>query len=227
MDWTSLADEQRARYEQQHGEPDERALVRRGNAAYAAGLALLMAGDGDAPDWFTRAAARWRESWDAAPPHDAWGRPIGALKAALLARDDAAVEELAGWTLELGTATASSPIGRYAAALALLALGRWAEARHVAESLRELGDFPHELAEALAFVAAHDPIAYLEAVESVVGSFEARTEYLENVPVADTALVLAELARRRGIAQELPESALLPSVNRPSRPARTPDETRP
>jgi hypothetical protein len=211
MEWIPLADEKRARYSEPYGEQDERALVRRGNAAYAAGLALLMAGDGNAPEWLTRAASSWRESWDAAPPHEAWGRPIGALKASLLAGDDDATEELARWALELGTAAAASPIGRYAAALALLALERWAEARHAAESLRELDDFPHDVADALAFVAAHDPVAFIEAVESVVASFESRTEYLEDVPVADTALVLAALARRRGIPQELPESALLPS----------------
>ena len=41
------------------------------------------------------------------------------------------VADYARWTLELGAATAESPIGRYAAALALLALGRWADARQV------------------------------------------------------------------------------------------------
>jgi hypothetical protein len=208
MDWLAFADDRRARFSEQHGELDERALVRSGNTAYAAALALLMAGDAEAQEWFARAAARWRESWDAVPPHEAWGRPIGVLKARLLAGEDAA--EAARWTLELGTQNASSPIGRYAAALALLALERWPEARHVAESLRELDDFPHDVAEALAFIAAHDPIAYIEAVESVVGSFESRDGFLEDVPVADTALVLDLLARRRGISQPLPESVVLP-----------------
>jgi hypothetical protein len=210
MDWIPLADEKRARYETSYGEEDERAIVRRGNAAYAAGLALLMAGDPAAPEWFRRAAERWRASWDAGAPRDAWGRPIGALKATLLAGDDAAAEELARWTLELGAATASSPIGRYAGALALLVLERWPEARHVAESLRERDDFPHDVADALAFVAAHDPVAYAEALDSVVGSFETRDDYLEDMPVADTALVLDRLAARRAIAHELPASRVLP-----------------
>ena len=210
MDWIPLADEKRARYESSYGEEDERSIVRRGNAAYAAGLALLMAGDGAAPEWFERAAERWRASWDAGAPSDAWGRPIGALKATLLADDAAAAEELARWTLELGAATASSPIGRYAAALALLVLERWPEARHVTESLRERDDFPRDVADALAFVAAHDPVAFAEAVDSVVDSFETRSDYLEDVPVADTALVLDRLAARRGIAHELPASRVLP-----------------
>ena len=42
---------------------------------------------------------------------------------------------------------------------------------------------------------------YIEAVESVVGSFETREDYLEDVAVADTALVLQELAQRRGLEQ--------------------------
>src|SRR5690349_13765559 len=135
MDWIPFAEARKSRYEQQHGKPDERSLVRRGNAAYAAALALTMADGDDAREWFRRAAARWRESWDAGEARDAWGRPIGALKASLLARDGAAVEQFARWTLELDSATAESPIGRYAAALALLALGRYPEARHVSGSL--------------------------------------------------------------------------------------------
>jgi hypothetical protein len=207
MNWIPTAEAKKARYEEQHGELDERSLVRKGNTAYAAGLALLMAGDVDAPDWLRRAAATWRQSWSGG---DSWGRPIGALKASLLAHDDVAVQELAPWTLTLGTATAESPIGRYAATLALLALERWPEARHVAESLRERADFPHDVADALAYIAADDPVGYIEALESIVNSFETRDEHLEDVAVADTALVLQELARRRGIEHTLPASPVLP-----------------
>jgi hypothetical protein len=207
MNWIPVADEKRARYDEPHGELDERGLVRRGNVAYAAGLALLMAHDPEASAWLRRAAARWRESWSGG---ESWGRPIGALKASLLAHDEPAVEELARWTLELGSATAESPIGRYAGAIALLALGRWPEARHVAESLRRHDDFPHPVADALAYIAADDVVGYVEAVEAVVRSFETREEYLEDVAVADTALVLAELAQRRGIEEPLPASPVLP-----------------
>jgi len=207
MNWIPFADEKRARYDGAHGELDERGLVRKGNAAYAAGLGLLMAGDPEAAEWLRRAAARWRESWRGG---DSWGRPVGALKALLLAHDDAGLEEVARWALELGAATAESPIGRYAGALALLALERWPEARHVAESLRERGDFPHDVGDALAYIAAHDVVGYVEAVESVVESFETREEFLEDAKVADTALVLNELAQRRGIDQPLPASPTLP-----------------
>jgi hypothetical protein len=210
MDWIPYADERRTRYEEQHGELDERALVRRGNVAYAAGLALLMAGDEESAAWFERAAARWRESWDAGESRTAWGRPIGALKASLLAHDEPAVQELARWTLTLGSATSESPIGRYAAVLALLVLARDPEARHVAESLRERDDFPRDVADALATIAAGDRIGFIEAVESVVGSFETREEYLEDAAVADTALVLALLAERHGLDAALPPSPVLP-----------------
>jgi hypothetical protein len=207
MNWIPTAEEKKARFLEQHGELDERAIVRRGNTAYAAALALLMAGDVDSAEWFRRAAATWRGSWSGG---ESWGRPIGALKASLLAHDELAVEELAPWALGLGTADAESPIGRYAAALALLALGRWPEARHVAETLRERDDFPHDVADALAYIAANDVIGYIEAVESIVESFETRDEYLEDIAVADTALVLQQLARRRGIEHTLPASPVLP-----------------
>jgi hypothetical protein len=210
MDWIAVADAKGARYEARHGELDERALVRRGNTAYAAGLSYLMAGDERSGECLRRSAARWRESWDAAEGRDAWGRPIGALKASLLAGDDAALDELARWTLERGAATAESPIGRYAGALALLSLGRWAEARHVAQTLRERDDFPRDVGDALAYIAAEDAVGVIAAVDSVVESFATRTEYLEDVPVADTALVLHLLATRRGLETSLPPSPLLP-----------------
>jgi hypothetical protein len=210
VDWIPIADEKRGRYDATNGELDERGIVRRGNAAYAAGLALLMAGDPGAAEWLDRAAARWRESWDAGEGGESWGRPIGALKAELLAGNEAAVEELARWTLEVGSATAESPVGRYGGTLALLALARWVEARHIAETLRERDDFPHDVADALAYIAAEDVVGYIDAVESVVESFETRAEFLEDMRVADTALVLNVLARRRGIEVELPASPVLP-----------------
>ncbi|MDX6506413.1 MAG: hypothetical protein QOG06_1057 [Gaiellaceae bacterium] len=223
MDWIAVAAAKRARYAEPHGELDERGLVRRANTAYAAGLALLMAGDPEAPEWLRRAAEQWRASWDVGEGRESWGRPIGAVKASLLAGDEVALEEQARWALEVGSATAESSIGRYGGALALLALRRWAEARHVAESLRLAEEFPADVASAVAFIAAHDVLGYVEAVESVVESFETRTEFLEDVRVADTALVLHELARRRGIEEPLPVSPVLPS---PSRPARSRGGTR-
>lgn len=212
MDWIPVFDEKRRRHAEgeERARGDERAMVRQGNVGYAAGLALLMAGSPEAGEWLRRAAADWRASWDLGAPPDAWGRPTGVLKALLLAGDDAGVAEAVRWALELGCATAESPIGRYAGCLALLAAERWPEARHVAESLREREDFPHDVADALATISAHDLVGAIEAIDSVVASFEVRDAYLEDMAVADTALVLAELARRRGIAVELPASDVLP-----------------
>jgi hypothetical protein len=211
-DWASVAEAKRARYDTPHGELDERAVVRLGNAAYAAGLSLLMLGSPAAAEWLLRAAERWRASWDLGLGVDSWGRPVGALKAALLAGDEHAVDDLARWTAGLEAADAASPIGRYAAVLALLATGRFGDAASLAGALRGRDDFPHDVAGALAAIAGGDEAELGPAVGSVVRSFETREEYLEDVAVADTALVLQVLARRRGLRCELPASPVLPAV---------------
>jgi len=187
----------------------QRQLTRMGNAAGGAGLALLMAGRREeAADWFARAAERYRESFDDAPP-GSWGRPIGMIKSRVLAGDWPAAEREARFALEQGAADAESPIGRYAACLALLVLGRDAEARPLADALRTEDGFPHDVGDALATIAARDRVGYVEAVEGVLESFETRDEYLEDMPVADTVIVLQALATRRDLAAGL-SSPLLP-----------------
>ena len=218
-DWAGHFAREEARYrdgearlaDEHNADPDarQRQLTRLGNAAGGAGLALLMLGrPGEAGDWFHRAAARYRESYADAPP-DSWGRPIGAIKSLVLAGDWPAAEEAARWALDAGAAEAPSPIGRYAAALAALVLGDDVRAREHADSIRSRDDFPHAVGDALAYVAAQDVVGYIEAVEAVLESFAAREEYLEDLPVANTVLVLQALARRRGIEAEL-SSPLLP-----------------
>jgi hypothetical protein len=187
----------------------QRQLTRLGNAAGGAGLALLMLGRlEDAGKWFGRAASRYRQSYEDAPP-GSWGRPIGAIKARLLAGDHAGAAEEARWALDEGAGESASPIGRYAACLALLVLDRDTEARVLADGLRTQDDFPAAVGDALATIAAADPPGYTEAIEAVLESFETRDEYLEDIPVADTVLVLQALAARRGLAVEL-SSPLLP-----------------
>jgi hypothetical protein len=88
-------------------------------------------------------------------------------------------------------------------------LGRDAEARVHADAIRTSDDFPAEVGDALAFLAAQDVLGYQTAVEAVLESFENRDEYLEELPVADTVLVLQALAGQRGMTAEL-ESPLLP-----------------
>ena len=175
-------------------EPDERQLVQLANSAWAAGLSLLMAGEREeAAEWLRRSAARYRESWDAGGAPDAWGRPIGAMKALLIAGEDAS--DAAQWTLEAGAVETESPIGRYASVLALLVLERDDEAAALVARLGE--DFPADVAGALAALAAEEAEAYREAVAAIRRELEERESFLEDVPVPDTALALDVLAARR------------------------------
>jgi hypothetical protein len=217
-DWRELATRGQSRYRDgearlPENDPDarQRQLTRMGNAAAGAGLALLMASDRDAAaEWLGRAHDVYRTSWDDAPP-GSWGRAIAMLKARILVGDWPGAEEDARWTREQGAADAESPIGRYAACLAALTLGQAEEARVLADGIRSRDDFPAAVGDALAAIAADDPLGYTEAIESVLESFETREEHLEDVPVADTVLVLQALAGRRGLAVEL-SSPLLPSA---------------
>jgi hypothetical protein len=165
-------------------------------------------------DWLRTAARRYRESWDAGAPPDSWGRPIAAMKALLLAGDDA--KDAARWALDAGAGDAASPIGRYAAALALLVLGEDVEARAVGSTLRNDEAFPMAVADALVTVAAADRAGYLLAIEDILESFERRDGFLEDVRVADTVLVLQRLARERDCDVELRPSPLLPGRAAPS-----------
>jgi hypothetical protein len=218
-DWAAHARREEERYRDGEGRlPDvedhdarQRQLTRMGNAAAGAGLAQLMAGDTESADeWFAKAVARYRESWEHAPP-GSWGRPIGILKARVLAGDWDGAAADARWTLEQGASEAESPIGRYAGCLALLVLGDDEEARVLADGLRTHDEFPSPVGDAMAMIAAEDPVGYVEAVEAVLESFEARDEYLEDLPVADTVMVLQALAARRAMAAEL-ASPLLPKA---------------
>jgi hypothetical protein len=217
-DWNAHARREADRYQDgearlpQATDPDvrQRQLTRMGNAAYGAGLALLMnARRDESANWLARAAERYRESFADAPP-DSWGRPIGAIKARLLAGDWDAARDEARFAVDAGAADSDSPIGRYAAALAYLVLGEDEQARVQADVIRTSEDFPEAVGDALAYIAAGtDRIGYVEAIEAVLESFETRDDYLEDVPVADTVLVLQALAAERDLEAEL-SSPLLP-----------------
>jgi hypothetical protein len=220
MEWEAHAEREEGRYADGLGrlpdEPDARQkqLVRIAMAATGAGLVRLMQGRrAEAAGWLARSAERFRESYADAPP-GSWGRLIGAVKARVLARDQEGAEIDASWALEQGPAVAESPIGRYAAVLALLVLGRDDEAATTAGRLVQEPEesFPRPVAEALAALAAGDDAAYETAVARVLESFENREEYLEDIPVADTVVVLQSLAEQRGIAAEL-RSPLLPETD--------------
>jgi hypothetical protein len=164
----------------------------------------------EAVSWFNLAADRYRESYATAPP-GSWGRPIGAVKARLLAGGIDGAGNDARWTLEQSPEASESPIGHYAATLAVLVLGRDTEAAVFADRLIRAGDerFPHDVATALEGLASADSARYEDGLRRTLRSFETRDEYLEDIPVADTVLVLEALAEPRGLAVH-PTSVLLP-----------------
>jgi hypothetical protein len=215
-DWEERAARAIERYDDgiarmpEDGDEKQRQLTRTGNAAWAAGLSLLMAGRAeDARGWLVRAAERYRESWPLAPP-GSWGRPIGAMKSRLIAGDrDGALDD-AAWALKAGAAASESPIGRYAAVLAHLVRGEDEEAAELAPALEGRVDFPAAVAGTLVALVAADPAGYETAIQALVADFEARDEFLEDTPVADTVLALQALGARRGLGVLL-RSRLLPA----------------
>jgi hypothetical protein len=217
VDWEAHAEREEERYRdglsRLPDDPDgrQKQLVRVAMAAGGAGLARLMQGRrGEAAGWLARAAERYRESFEDAPP-GSWGRLIGAIKSRVLAGDWEGAQEDARWALEQGPGESGSPIGVYAAALASLTLGEDADAGLLAARLQHEPEeaFPRPVVEALRALAAHERDEYVDAVARVLQSFETRDAYLEDIPVADTVLVLEAFATRRGIAAR-PSSILLP-----------------
>jgi len=215
-DWEERAARAGERYDDgkarlpEEGDERQRQLTRMGNAAWAAGLSLLMLGRRDeAREWLLRAAERYRESWPDAPP-GSWGRPIGAMKSRLIVGDHEGAREDARWALEAGAAESDSPIGRYAAALAYLVRDQDGKAAELAATLEGRDDFPAPVADTLVALSGGDARRYGDAIHELLADFEGRDEYLEDIPVADTVLALSALSVRRGLAVSL-TSPLLPS----------------
>jgi hypothetical protein len=216
VNWEEHAQREEARYAdalaRMPDEPDPRQkqLVRAAMAAGGAGLARLMQGrKAEAGGWFARSAERYRESWPDAPP-GSWGRLIGAMKSRVIAGDWNGAEADGRWALEQGPEAADSPIGVYAGTLARLILGEDGKAAELADGLLGADEaFPLPVAEALSGLARADERAYAAACVGVLETFESRDAYLEDIPVADTVIVLEALAERRGMAAR-PASSLLP-----------------
>ena len=215
--WDEHAEREERRYADALGrlpgeaDPRQKQLVRAAMAAGGAGLARMMQGRGaEAGGWLVRSAERYRESWPDAPP-GSWGRLIGALKARVLAGDWEGAETDARWALEQDPAGGDSPIGAYAAALAQLILGEDTAAAELGARLRAADQdaFPAPVAQALAGLAEGDAETYAAGCAAVLASFESREAYLEDIPVADTVIVLEALAGRRGMAIA-PSSTVLP-----------------
>lgn len=209
-DWAAAEHERRLASVTGPGEREDFRLTSIASAAWAAGLASLMLGDaGAGSQWLRRAAEEYATSWRIAPPAS-WGRPIAMIRCRLLAGDVPGARRDAAAALEAGALDAAGPIAGYCAALALLTLGRDAEAGDIAARIAGEGLEPAAVAPALVALARADGAAYAGARAAVLRSFEERDAFLEDVRVADTVLVLDELARARGLEPPRLSSSLLP-----------------
>jgi hypothetical protein len=211
-DWAEREHERRRTFSPDAGTREDLRLAAIAGASWAAGLAAAMLGETeDAAALLRRAADEYTVSWDAAPA-GSWGRPIAVLRCRLMAGDVGSARRDAETALAAGAAEATGPIAGYCAALALLVLGRDDEAGRVADRIASEGLEPGPVAHALVALAAGNARALDAARRGVLASFEGRDAFLEDMPVADTVLVLDALARERGIAVEPLVSELLPPV---------------
>lgn len=214
-DWEERARSAVGRYEDgaarlpEDGDERQRQLTRMGNAAWAAGLSLLMGRRREeARDWLLRAAETYRESWADAPP-GSWGRPIGAMKSRLIAGDLDGARADARWALDAGASESESAIGRYCAVLSQLVLGDDEKAAALVESIVGADAIPPSVVDSLVALATRDAAAYEAAIRALVADFQGRDAYLEDVPVADTVLAFQALAAERWIVIGL-DSPVLP-----------------
>jgi hypothetical protein len=180
------------------------AVERDGSAQQA-----LLAGDPAAARVaFAEAAELYRQSWVEAPP-SAYGRLVGMLKSSVLAGGG---DSEARYAREaLAEAEPASVTAAYARALAALIVGDDSEARASAEAMRAGNEAFGRTAEAIAGIATGDRDRFAAALTEIVRDFEARTEHLTGVAIADTALVLATLGARRGIVAAV-QSPVLPAL---------------
>lgn len=189
-------------------EPQHARLQREAVALEGEAHALLLAGDpAGAGPLLREAAARYRASWEEAPPR-AFGRLIGMLKAAVLAGD---ATDAARYTCaEIGQ-EGDSPPSWYALAIAALIQGDDGLAARAAEAMRAGSEPFQRAAEAIAALAGRDRDRYTAALQAIVDDFGARDAHLTGVAIADTAVMLERLAAPRGLAGGI-DSALLPAV---------------
>lgn len=157
---------------------------------------------------FSEASELYRQSWEEAPP-GSYGRLVGMLKSALLAGSgDEAAAYASG---ELAAQGEDSPTASYARGLAALIAGDDVTAARASEGMRGGSEAFDRTAEAIAALALGDRQRYAAALVQIVHDFEERAEHLTGVAIADTAVVLQQLAARRGTAVEL-ASPVLPVI---------------
>lgn len=162
---------------------------------------------------FRAAAERYRASWEHASA-TSYGRLVGMLKAAILGGGG---EQEAAYVREQLTprsadgASSDSPTAAYALAICALLEADDAAAARCALAMRGDSEAFDRAADAIVALAEHDERRYANAVRSIVSDFEARSTHLTGVAIADTALMLEQLAARRGMSA-LIASPLLPSL---------------
>ena len=152
---------------------------------------------------FHDAAVLYRQSWEAAKP-DAYGRLVGMLKASVLS--GSAMEE-ARYVRALHLQT-ESPVASYALAISALVAGDDATARRLAQRLRSASDAFRRAGDGIAAIADRDPQRTGEAIAAIVADFEAREDHLTGVRIADTALMLRELAAARALRVDVTSPVL-------------------
>src|SRR4029078_4200249 len=107
------------------------------------------------------------------------------MRSLVRAGDGTGGEEDARWALEAGAADSDSPIGRYAAALALLVRSEDARVRALAESLVGVDAIPPGVTDSLIALATSDEAGYERAIRALLADFETRDEFTEDVRVDD------------------------------------------
>ena len=173
------------------------------------GQQALLSGDREtARAAFAAAAELYRQSWEAAPP-SAYGRLVGMLKSGVLA--GAGGPEAQYVRSALGERDPESATASYAQALAALILDEDRDAGIWAGRMGAGTDAFARTGEAIGALAARDDGSYAAALTAIVHDFEQRTEHLTGVAIADTALLLATLAARRGMAAAI-DSPVLPAL---------------
>jgi hypothetical protein len=156
---------------------------------------LLLAGDRDAAEpLLLEAAGLYRRSWEDAHA-TAFGRLSGMLKAAIIAGGG---EEEAAYA-RAQVDEAATPASAYVVAVAALVEGDNAAAGEAAGRMAEGDGAFARAGEAIAALAAGDGERYAGAVEAIVRDFESRDRHVTGVGIADTALMLEQLAARRGL----------------------------
>jgi hypothetical protein len=187
-----------------HQELLSAAIEREGSAQRA-----LFEGDmAEACAAFREASRLYRQSWETAPPRS-YGRLVGMVKAAVLA--GGGEEEAAYATRVLEGEGEDSPTASYARAIAALIAGDDEAAVRSSEHMRGAAEAFDRTADAIAALAARDAEKYEAALGRIVRDFEQRADHLTGVPIADTALMLQQLATRRGIPAAV-SSRVLPRL---------------